>query len=136
MCKNGVIGLYFFNLKDVNVTMLIQMRLLLFSCPVVSNSLPPCGLRYARPPVPHHLPSLPKFMFIESVIPSSHLIPRMFSSSPLNLSQFQGLFQFTPFVRQSSLEQDTRASASRISPWGEYSGLISLISPHTVFLYF
>ena len=44
------------------------LLLLLFSCPVVSNSLWANGLQHAR------LPCLPKFMLMTSVMPSSHLI--------------------------------------------------------------
>ena len=49
---------------------------LLFSCPVVSDSLWPHGLQHPGLPVPHHLPELEfaKFIFIASVMPSSLLI--------------------------------------------------------------
>ena len=53
--------------------------MLLFSCPVVSDSLQPHGLQHVRPL--YLLPSpevweleLPKFMSIASMMPSSHLI--------------------------------------------------------------
>ena len=46
-----------------------------FSCSGVSDSLRPHGLKHARPPCPSPtLGSLPKFMSIESVMPSNHLI--------------------------------------------------------------
>ena len=41
------------------------------TCP----ALRPHGLQHARPPCPSPTPSLLKLMFIESVMPSSHLIP-------------------------------------------------------------
>ena len=41
---------------------------------VVSNSLRPHDLQHARPPCPSHSQSSLKFMSIESVMPSSHLI--------------------------------------------------------------
>ena len=48
---------------------------LLFSRPVVSDSFRPYGLQHARSPCPSpSLESLPKFMFIILVMPSSHLI--------------------------------------------------------------
>ena len=40
-----------------------------FSCSVMSSSLRPHGLQHARPPCPS-----PKFISIESVMPSNHLI--------------------------------------------------------------
>ena len=45
-----------------------------FSHSVVSTSLRPHGLHYARPPCPSPTPSLLKLRSIESVMPSSHLI--------------------------------------------------------------
>ena len=48
--------------------------LLLFTCPVVSDFLWPHGLLHSRPPCPSLSASLPKFMSIASVMPSSHLI--------------------------------------------------------------
>ena len=45
-----------------------------FSRSVMSNSLRPHGLQHARPPCPLLTPSLLKFMSIESVMPSNHLI--------------------------------------------------------------
>ena len=44
-----------------------------FSRSVVSNALRPCGLQHARLPITNSQ-SLLKFMFIKSVMPSSHLI--------------------------------------------------------------
>ena len=45
-----------------------------FSHSVVSDSLRPQELQHARPPNPSPTPRSPKFMCIESVMPSSHLI--------------------------------------------------------------
>ena len=48
---------------------------LLFSHPVLSNSLLPHGLQHAKPLCHSPSPSsLPTFMSIASVMPSSHLI--------------------------------------------------------------
>ena len=44
-----------------------------FSCSVVSDSLRPHGPQHARPPITNSQ-SLPKFISIESVMPSNHLI--------------------------------------------------------------
>ena len=49
--------------------------LMSFSCSVVSSSLQPHGLQHARLPCPSlSSPSLYKFMSIESMIPSTHLV--------------------------------------------------------------
>ena len=48
--------------------------MLLFSRSVVSDSLRPHGLQHTRLPWPSLSPSLLKFMSIESVMPSNHLI--------------------------------------------------------------
>ena len=45
-----------------------------FSCSVVSDSLWPHEPQHARPPCPSPTPSPPKFIYIESVMPSNHLI--------------------------------------------------------------
>ena len=123
----------FLNLKDVNVTMLIQMRLSLFSCPVVSNSLPPCGLWYARPPVPHHLPEFAQVYvhWIGDTIQPSH--PRMPSSpSALNLSQHQGLFQWVGCSRQMTkileLQLQHQSCQRVLSVDLRLPGLLSLLS--------
>ena len=68
---------------------------LLFSHPVVSDSLRPHGLQYSRPPFPHHLPEFAQVYvrFIDNAVQPSHpLMPS--SPSALNLSQHQGLFQW------------------------------------------
>ena len=50
-------------------------HLLLFSQQVVSDSLHPQGLQHVRPPCPSPSPgSLPKFVSIELMMPSNHLI--------------------------------------------------------------
>ena len=50
-----------------------EVTTVLFSS-VVSNSLQLHGLQHARPPCPSPTQSLPKLNFIESVMPSNHLI--------------------------------------------------------------
>ena len=68
--------------------------MLLFSCPVVSDSLRPHGLQQARPPCPSLSPEVCQVYVhcIGDAIQSSYpLMPS--SSSVLNVSQHQGLFQ-------------------------------------------
>ena len=50
-----------------------EVTTVLFSS-VMSNSLQLHGLQHARPPCPSPTQSLPKLNFIESVMPSNHLI--------------------------------------------------------------
>ena len=45
-----------------------------FSSVALLDSLRPHELQHTRPPCPSPTPSLPKFIFIESVMPSNHLI--------------------------------------------------------------
>ena len=56
-------------LSRIEVVSLIQ-----FSRSVVSNSLPPHGLQYTRPPYPSPAPGVYSLVSIESVIPSNQLI--------------------------------------------------------------
>ena len=74
---------------------------LLFSSPVLFDSLWPHGLLHARIPVPHHLP---KFAQVhvhwigDAILPSHPLTP--FSPSTLKLSQHWGLFQWVSCSHQ------------------------------------
>ena len=53
----------------------VRAQYLLLSCSVVSNSLRPFGLSMPGLPVLHHLPEPAQtYVYIESVIPSNHLI--------------------------------------------------------------
>ena len=100
-----------------------EVVLLLFSHPVVSNSLRCHGLHVA-----HQASlsltfswSLPKFMFTASVMPSSYLI----LLRPLLL-----LFLIFPSIRDFSNESSVhnrwpKYCSFSISPSNEYSGLIS-----------
>ena len=78
------------------VTLIIALNkhiLLLFSHPVMSDSLRPHGLQHTRPPKLHHLLTFAQVHVhcISDVIPPfQSLTP---SPSALNLSQHQGLFQ-------------------------------------------
>ena len=95
---------------------------MLFSCPIVSDSLQPPGLQHARPPCPS--PS-------SGVCPSSCLLhqwcrPAISSSDALfsfalSLSQHQGLFQWVIFSYQM-----TKILELQLQSFSEYSGLISL----------
>ena len=91
--------------------------LLLFSCPVVSDSLWPHRLPHDRLPCP---PPSPRVWQVhvhcvsDAVQPSHPLTPS--SPSALNLSQHQGLFQHHLFT---SDDQNTGASTSAsVSWWG------------------
>ena len=74
-------------------------------------------------PVPHHLLSLSKFLFIESVMPSNHLI----LCHPLLL--LPSIFPSTRiFSNESALHirwSKYQSFSFSISPSNEYSGLIS-----------
>ena len=102
----------------------VYIYTLQFSCSVMSNSSGPHGLQHARPP-----PSItnswssPKFMSIESVMPSNHLI----LCRPLLL-----LPSIFPSIRVFSNESALRirwpkywSFSFSISPSNEHSGLIS-----------
>ena len=98
--------------------------LLLLSRPVMSDSLQPHGLQHARPPSRLLSWSLPKFRFISSVMPSSHLI----LWRPLLL-----LSSIFPSIKEFSSESSVRirwpkywSFSFSISPSSECSGLISL----------
>ena len=82
--------------------MIISLRLhwsslctLLFSHPVVSNSLWPHGLQHARPACPSHLPEFAQVhvhCIGDAIQPSNPLMPSC--PSALNLFQHQGLLQW------------------------------------------
>ena len=95
----------------------------LFSHSVLSYSLRPRGLRHARLPCPSLFPSLLNLRFIESVMPSNHLV----LCRPLLL-----LPSIFPSIRVFSNESAVRIRWTKywsfsfsISPSNEYSGLIS-----------
>ena len=112
------------------------INLLLFSCPVMSDSATPrAAARPSRPsPSPEVHVYLPKFISIASVMPSSHLILcTLFSFCPQSFPA-SGTF---PISRQfSSDDQNTGASASasvfpgNVQGWSPLRsiGLISLLS--------
>ena len=87
---------------------------LLFSHPVVSDSLRPHGLQHARPPCPSPSPEVcpSSYPLCHPAISSSDAL----FSSAVNLSQHQGLFQCAKCTYWSF----------SISPSNMYSGLISL----------
>ena len=99
----------------------IQFSLVQFSRSVMSYSLRPHGLQRARPPHPSPTAGLlPKLMFVESVIPSNHLI----LCCPLLL-----LSSIFPSIRVFSNESALRMRwpkywSFNISPSIEHPGLI------------
>ena len=109
--------------------------LLLFSCPVMSSSLWPCGLQHASTACPPHLP---KFAQVnvhclgDAIKPSHPLMPC--SPSALNLSQHQGLFQWVGCLYQMTkiLALQLQHQSFQWSSQGWFplrlTGLISLLS--------
>ena len=104
---------------------------LLFSRSVVSDSLQPHGLQHARLPCPSLFPGVCSNSYIESVMPSNHLILLPPSPLAVNLSQHQ---VFTMGRLLTSGDQCIGPSASALSmniqgwfPLG-LIGLISLLS--------
>ena len=96
--------------------------LLLFSCPVESDSLWSHELQHSRPPCPSPSPGvLPKFMFIALVMLSSHLI---LWCPLLLLSIFPSI---RDFFNESSIHiRWPKYWSFSISSSSEHSGLISL----------
>ena len=99
--------------------------LLLFSCSVMSDSLRPHGQQHARLPCPSstNSQSLLKFMSVQSVMPSNHLVlcHPLFLLSPIPPS-------IRVFSKESVLHirwpKDWSFSFS-ISPSNEHPGLVS-----------
>ena len=101
---------------------LTELLLLLFSHPVMSDSLQPHELQHTRPPCPSPSPSLPKSSFVASVRPSSHLI----LWCPLLPSIFPSI---KDFFNESSVHircSEYWSFIFSISPSSEYSELIPL----------
>ena len=73
--------------------MFSECRELLFSCSVVSNSVMPWIAAHQASLSFTVSQSLLRFVFIESVMPSNHLILLSPSPPAFNLSQHQGLFK-------------------------------------------
>ena len=92
-----------------------------FSCSVVSDSLCLHGLQHTRLPCPSPSHKMLKFMSIELVMPSNHLIP--FSSCPQSFPA-SGSFQMGQLF--ASIRWPKYWSFSfNISPSNEHPGLIS-----------
>ena len=101
----------------------IKLPAVQFSCTAVFDSIWPHELQMPGLPVNHQLPELTKFMYIESVMPFSHLI----LCHPLLL-----LPSIFPSIRVFSNESalcikwaEYWSFSFNISPSNEYSGLIS-----------
>ena len=98
-----------------------RLLLLLFSCPVVSDSLWPHGLQHSSLHCPSPSPSLLKLMFIELVMSSNHLI----LCCPLFLlpSVFPSIRVF--YNELALCIRGPKYWSFSISPLNEYSWLIS-----------
>ena len=96
----------------------------LFNCPVVFNSLRPHGLQHSQDSLSLTISqSLPKFMSIALVIPSSHLIlwyPLLLPSIFSNIRDFTS--ESSVYIRWPKYW----SFSFSINPSSEYSGLISL----------
>ena len=92
-----------------------------FSYLVMSNCLQPHGLQHARLPCPSPSWSLPKFMSIESVMPSNHLI----LCRPLLLSIFPSIRIFSNELALHIRWPKYSSFSFSSSPSNEYSGLTS-----------
>ena len=90
-----------------------------FSRSVVSDSVTPWTTAHQASLSITNSWSLPKPVFIESVMPSNHLI----LCRPLNLSQHQGLFKWVNSSHQ--VWPKYWSFSFNISPSNEYPGLIS-----------
>ena len=110
--------------------------MLLFSCPVVSNSLQPHGLQHSRPlcssPSPRVCPgSCPLHLWCHLAISSSDTV---FSFS-LNFLQHQGLFQWVSCLQQTTKNSSGVLASVSVLPMSIQSwfplrviDLISLLS--------
>ena len=99
--------------------LLISVILLLFSCLVISNSLQSHGLQHARLPCPSLSP-LTHVHWVDDAIQPSH--PVSPHSPALNLSHYQGLFQWVSSLHQVAKVLELQLQHSHSS---KYSGLIS-----------
>ena len=112
------------------------MLLLLFSHPVMSDSLWPRGLQHARPPCPSSSPRVcPSSCSLhQRCLPAISSSDALFSPSALNLSQHQGLFPMSHLFTSDDQNTGTSASVSvlpvNIQGWSSLRliGLISLLS--------
>ena len=108
-----------------NVLHMLAFHLLLFICPVMSDSLWPHGLQHARPTCPSSSPgdcphSCSLHQWCHPAISSSDTL---FSFCPWSFPA-SGTFPMSHLF--ASDDQNTGTSASANSPSSEYSGLISL----------
>ena len=102
--------------------------LLLFSCPVMSNSLWPKWLQYARPICPSHLPKFAQVhvhCISDAAQPSHPLTPLLFLPSIFpSIRDFSS--ESAVLIRWSKYLSFSFSFSFSISPSDEYSGLISL----------
>ena len=104
------------------VTPSSSVSFVVFSCSVISNSLWPMDCSTPGFPVLHHLPDVAQTQSIESVMPLKHLIlchplflPLIFPSNGFFSNKSEVHIRWPKYWSISF----------SISPWNEYSGLIS-----------
>ena len=100
----------------------LSLCCIIFSSTAVFDTLGLHGLQHAILPVLHYLQSLPRFMSIAPVMPSSHLI----LWCPLLLSIFPSITDFSNELAVHIRWPKYWSFSFSISPSNEYSGLISL----------
>ena len=106
------------------------MKELLFGYPIMSDvSVTPMDCSTPGFPVPHHLLKFAQVHFYcigDAIQPSHPLTP---SSSPHNLSQHQGLFQWVSFSHQMTKILELQLQHQSFQSWSplRLTGLISLL---------
>ena len=108
---------------SVSPLMILEVRSVQFSHPVMSNSLQPHGLQHSRPPCPSPTPRVYSNSSIELVMPSDHLI----LCCPLLLlpSIFPSIRIFSSASVLPIKWPKYWSFSFSISPSNEYSGLIA-----------
>ena len=106
-------------MKDI-FKVLREKLLLLFSCPITSDSSQPRGLKHPRLPCHSPSPRACSTKFIELVMPSKHLSVVPFSSC------LQSFPASGSFLMSQLFTSGGQSFSFNISPSNEHPGLISL----------
>ena len=104
-----------FKTTEFEWSRLLYITWVQFSCSVVFDSFQPHEPQHATPPCPSPTASLLKSIYMESAMPSNHLILCRPASPPaLNLSQQQDLFKWISSSHQVAEVLGGSASASAL----------------------